>query len=72
MKEEQYLYECLRRLQEQYHKDAEPYLKRLAQLKSFETPSLYMSVAEYERHFGTTEPVHTLKPASLPDRPAPR
>lgn len=38
----QYIHGCLRRLQEQYYKDAEPYMKRLAQLKSLETPTLFI------------------------------
>ena len=42
--EEQYIHECLRRLQEQYYKDAEPYIKRLAQLKSLETRTLLVDV----------------------------
>ena len=44
MNEEQYLYERLRILQEQYHKDAEPLVKRLAQLKSLETTVIHMDV----------------------------
>ena len=42
--EKQHIHECLRRLQEQYYKDAEPYMKRLAQLKSLETPTLFVDV----------------------------
>ena len=40
----QYIHECLRRLQEQYYKDAEPFMKRLAQLKSLETQTLLIDV----------------------------
>ncbi len=44
--EEQYIHECLRRLQEQYYKNAKPYMERLAQLKSLETPTLFMPLTD--------------------------
>ena len=44
MTEEQYLYEHLNRLKEQYYKDAEPYMKRLAALRSFQLRPVHMYV----------------------------
>jgi hypothetical protein len=39
MTEEQFLHEQLRRLQEAYQKDAEPFLKRLAAIESMKQPA---------------------------------